>query len=84
MAFSSELPYDVRESKQMLHCDMDGKVLSLRDRFAMSALIGFQSFVRGGWAGVITPEHALHVAQNCYALADAMLKAREANEPPVE
>lgn len=50
---------------------------TLRDHFAGQALVGFQSFVRGGWTGTMASDHAKHVADNCYALADAMLEARK-------
>lgn len=50
---------------------------TLRDQFAMAALTGFQTFVRGGWAGTFPDDLADHVASNCYALADSMLRARQ-------
>lgn len=52
--------------------------MSLRDYMAAQALFGFQSFVRGGWCGLMPPEMAEHIAKNCYAVADAMLAARAA------
>lgn len=72
----TEHPYDIRESRQVIQCDMDGHAVSLRDRYAMAALTGFQSFVSGGWAGIMPNETAKNIAQNCYTLADAMLEAR--------
>lgn len=48
--------------------------MTLRDYFAGQALIGFQSFVRGGWSGPMPSDMATHIADNCYAIADAMVK----------
>jgi hypothetical protein len=55
-------------------CEWAG--MMLRDHFAGQALVGFQVFVKGGWSGDMPAEMADHIAANCYAIADAMIKAR--------
>lgn len=48
--------------------------MSLREYFAGQALVGFQQFVRGGWCGVMDQKMADDMADNCFAIADAMLR----------
>lgn len=58
--------------------------MCLRDWFAGQALVGFQTFIRGGWAGEMPPEMADNVAANCYAIADAMLRYRAGTAKPLD
>ncbi|AAQ54972.1 hypothetical protein Bcep22_gp39 [Burkholderia phage Bcep22] len=47
----------------------------LRDYFAAKALVGYLASVASDFEPA---EHASSIAEDCYALADAMLRAREA------
>lgn len=55
-------------------------VMSLRDYFAAQALVGFMTHPN---APDIPAEDAPKLASDCYAMADAMLKARDASPRPI-
>lgn len=48
--------------------------MSLRQYYAGQALVGFQQFVRGGWSGIMEQQMADSIADNCYAIADSMIR----------
>ena len=48
--------------------------MSLRAYFAGQAMIGFQTYIHGGWVGKIDKDAAKHAAENCVALADALIE----------
>lgn len=52
--------------------------MSLRDWFAGQALAGITSPERRGDGGALSSNHTTNIAKEAYALADAMMKAREA------
>lgn len=52
--------------------------MSLRDYFAAKALVGLYSMVATGAHGVSETDVEGGLAQQAYAMADAMLKARDA------
>ena len=64
-----------------LRAGRDGYRKSLRDQFAMAALTGelsSQSFEMGEYG--TTPGSYGHLANRCFAIADAMLAAREESD----
>lgn len=48
--------------------------MSLRAYFAGQAMVGFPAYIRGGLAGTIDNGLAKHVAENCVAIADALIE----------
>jgi hypothetical protein len=64
-------PREFHSTNLRIYESQDG--MSLRDYFAAAAL----SMGEGVWVGPHMPENADAIAKNAYALADAMLKARE-------
>lgn len=54
--------------------------IELRDYFAAQALNGFMATIQTPFSGHAEPSYNDHLAEGAYLIADAMLKAREAQD----